>query len=113
MESPSILKRLRLHYETASGAVAGMDDRAILSEVRMVGGGMIIVLVVAMVMTEMYGSTDFETDGDGNYVGPFGDVLTSLESTGTAAMTLLVVGFLVVSASAIMRTFGSGFGGGR
>lgn len=81
------------------------SDRGILSEVRMIGGGLVLVLVITLVLTEVYNAITIDSSS------PFYDVVTSLESTGVAAMTLLVVGFLVIAASAIMRYFGGGFGG--
>jgi len=41
-----------------------------------------------------------------NSTGPFAGVIDSLETTGVAAMTLLVIGLLVISASYIMRYMG-------
>jgi len=82
------------------------DDRAIMGEIRMIGAGLVMMLIVTLVLTEVYNAVDVSS-------GPFSGVVTTLESTGVAALTLLVVGFLVVAASAIMRYFGSGFGGGR
>lgn len=82
------------------------DNRGILSEVRLIGGGLVLMLVVTLVLTEVYAAIDVSS-------GPFANITTSLESTGVAAMSLLVVGFLVIAASAIMRYFGGGFGGGR
>jgi len=78
------------------------DDRGILSEVRMIGGGLVLMLIVSLVLTEVYNAV--------NVTGPF-NITGTLESTGVAALTLLVVGFLVIAASAIMRYFGGGFGG--
>jgi len=83
------------------------DDRGIISEIRLIGGGLIMVLVITLVLTEVYDAVDVSG-------GPFSDVVTTLETTGASALTLLVVGFLVVAATAIMRFFGGGFGmGGR
>jgi hypothetical protein len=86
-------------------------DRGIMNAVRMVGAGLVMTLVVVLVLTEVHAAIPFETDNAGNYTGPFGDVVAALESTGVAALSLLVVGFLVVAAGAIMRFFGTGFGG--
>ncbi len=79
------------------------DNRAILAETRLIGAAMIMILVIALVLTEVFGAIDISS-------GPFADVATSLETTGSAALTLLVVGLLVVAATSIMDTFG---GGGR
>ncbi|PCR89446.1 hypothetical protein [Natrinema ejinorense] len=88
------------------------DDRAILGEVRMIGGSMVTILIIALVLTEVYNAVDF-SQTNGTYDSPFGSVVSDLETTGVAAMSLLVVGLLVVAASAIMRYFGGGFGGNR
>ena len=82
------------------------DDRGILNEVRLIGAGLVMMIIVTLVLTEVYNAVDVSS-------GPFSEVVTTLESTGVAALTLLVVGFLVIAASAIMRFFGTGFGGGR
>jgi hypothetical protein len=80
------------------------DDRGIMAEVRLIGAGLVMMLIITLVLTEVYNAVDVTS-------GPFQEVVTTLESTGVAALTLLVVGFLVVAASAIMRFFGTGFGG--
>lgn len=80
------------------------DDRGIMAEVRLIGAGLVMMLIITLVLTEVYNAVDVSS-------GPFQEVVTTLESTGVAALTLLVVGFLVVAASAIMRFFGTGFGG--
>jgi len=117
MSDESLRDKIERHKSTAEGTVASLadDDRAILGEVRVIAGAMVMLLVITLVLTEVYNAVNFETDTEGNYTGPFGDVVSTLETTGVAALTLLVVGLLVVAASAIMRYFGSGFGmgGGR
>jgi hypothetical protein len=80
------------------------DRRGIMAEVRLLGAGLVMMLIITLVLTEVYNAVDISS-------GPFTEVVTTLESTGVAALTLLVVGFLVVAASAIMRFFGTGFGG--
>jgi len=85
------------------------DDRGIMSEIRLVGGGLILTLIVTLVLSEVYNAIDL---GGPNETSPF-NITPTLESTGVAALTLLVVGFLVIAASAIMRYFGGGFGSGR
>jgi len=75
-----------------------------MAEVRLIGAGLVMMLIITLVLTEVYNAVDISS-------GPFQEVVTTLESTGVAALTLLVVGFLVVAASAIMRFFGTGFGG--
>ena len=80
----------------------------------MVGAALVTILIIALVLNEVYNAVEFETDADGNYTGPFGSVVSDLETTGVAALSLLIVGLIIVAASAIMRVFGtSGMGGGR
>ncbi|WP_121744896.1 hypothetical protein [Natronorubrum halophilum] len=84
-----------------------MDNRGIMPEVRMIGGAMVTILIIALVLTEIYNAVSI------NNTSAFYSLVEDLETTGVAAMSLLVVGLLVVAASAIMRYFGGGFGGGR
>lgn len=109
-----LLDQLRAAWQARTAFAS--DDRGIMSEVRMVGGGLVLMIIVVLTVTEVHGAINWETNSSANnssYVGPFADVLNATESTGVAALTLLVVGFLVVAAAAIMRYFGGGFGGGR
>ena len=94
----------------ADGPSLANDNRAVMGEVRMIGGALVSILIVALVLTEVYNAVEFETDADGNYTGPFGDIVAQAETTGVAAITLLVVGLLVLAASVIMRFMGGGFG---
>jgi len=103
----SILDRLQHKHHQAS-LVA--DQRGIMSEIRTVGGALVAVVIVALVLTEVFDAVDFETDEDGNYTGPFGGIVESAETTGVAAITLLIVGLLVLAASVIMRFMGGSFG---
>jgi len=88
---------------TEHASQLNQDRRGIMNEVRMIGGGLVLTLIVTLVLTEVYNAIDVSS-------GPFSSVVTSLETTGVAALSLLVVGFLVIAASAIMRYFGGGFG---
>ena len=96
----SLRERVRDHASELN-----QDRRGIMSEVRMIGGGLVLTLIVTLVLTEVYDAINIEE------TSAFYDVVSSLETTGVAALTLLVVGFLVIAASAIMRYFGGGFGG--
>lgn len=111
----SLRERLQTAYKNGAAALdqpdPGERDRGILNSIRMVAGGLIMVLVVTLVLTEVYNAVDFQTGPNGSYTGPFGPVVSTLEGTGVAALTLLVVGFLVIAAGAIMQYFGTGFGG--
>ena len=102
------------YADTGNDAIQALADRRgwsqarIMGTVRMIGGGMIGIAVLALVLTEVFSLEQFSTDADGNYDGPFGSVLDSLTSTGPAALGLLVIGFLVAAANRIMGMFGGG-----
>ena len=72
--------------------------------VQMIGGAVIGIAVIVIVVNEV-----LTTNAVNNSSGPFGGVIDSLETTGVAAMTLLVVGLLVAAASKLMSFFGGGF----
>ncbi|CAI49737.1 uncharacterized protein NP_7016A (plasmid) [Natronomonas pharaonis DSM 2160] len=95
--------------EHASDAT-GVSEARIMGTVRVIGGAMIGIAVLALVLTEVFSLEQFAQDADGNYEGPFGGVLDSLTSTGPAALGLLVIGLLVAAANRVMGFFGgSGF----
>ena len=102
------------YADTGNAAVQELADRRgwsqarIMGTVRMIGGAMIGIAVLALVLTEVFELDQFSTDTDGNYEGPFGGVLDSLTSTGPAALGLLVIGLLVAAANRIMGFFGGG-----
>jgi len=75
-----------------------------MNEVRMIGGALVAVVIVALVLTEVYNAVSIPE------TSPFHGIVDAAESTGVAAITLLVVGLLVLSAGVIMRFMGSGFG---
>ena len=74
-----------------------------MQQVRLIAGAMIGISVLVIVLNEV-----FSLDSIANSSGPFSDVVNSLESTGGAALGLLVIGLLVVAANAIMGFFGRG-----
>jgi len=80
-----------------------VQDRAIMSEVRMIGGALVAVVIIALVLTEVYSAVEIDTES------PFHGIVEAAESTGVAAISLLVVGLLVLAASVIMRFMGGGF----
>jgi len=80
------------------------NQRAVMQEVRMIGGALVAVVIVALVLTEVYSAVEIDNSS------PFYGIVEAAESTGVAAITLLVVGLLVLSAGVIMRFMGSGFG---
>lgn len=81
------------------GAERIQDRMGIMGEVRLIGGALVTILIIAYILFEVSESVDV---GD----GPFSGIETDLESTGVAAISLLVVALLVVAASAIMRIMG-------
>lgn len=74
------------------------SEMGVMDAVKMVGGAVIGIAVVTLVVNEV-----LTVDSINNSTGPFSGVIDSLETTGVAAMTLLVIGLLVVAASFIMR----------
>ena len=82
---------------------AEMVTANIMQQVRLIAGAMIGISVLVIVLNEV-----FSLDSIANSSGPFSDVVNSLESTGGAALGLLVIGLLVVAANAIMGFFGRG-----
>lgn len=74
----------------------------IVQEVRLVGGAMITILLIAVVLNEVFASVDVGS-------GPFSSIGNDLETTGVAAMGLLIVGLIIVAANAILSRFGGGF----
>ena len=101
--------RLGADAVTELGDRTGMSNAQIMGTVRLIGGAMIGIAVLALVLTEIFQLEQFSTDADGNYDGPFGNVLDALTSTGPAALGLLVIGLLVAAASRVMGFFGGGF----
>ena len=81
----------------------GLSHAAIMGTVRVIGGAMIGIAILALVLTEVFTLDAMDVDG-----GPFEGVLDSLESTGAAALGLLVIGLLVAAANRVMGFFGSG-----
>ena len=74
-----------------------------MNEIRMIGGALVMVVIIALVLTEVYEAVDV---GE----GPFAGIVDQAETIGVAAITLLIVGLLVLAASVIMRFMGGGFG---
>jgi len=99
--------------DTGASAVDSIQDRTgwsharIMGTVRMIGGAMIGIAILALVLTEVFTLEQF-SETNGSYDGPFGGVLNSLTSTGPAALGLLVIGLLVAAANRVMSFFGGG-----
>lgn len=73
----------------------------IMGAVRLIGGALIGISVLVVVLSEV-----FSLDQIQNANGSFGGIIDSLESTGVAALSLLVIGLLVVAANRVMGFFG-------
>jgi len=80
-----------------------MATASIMAQVRLIAGAMIGISVLVIVLNEV-----FSLQSISNSTGPFSGVIDSLQSTGGAALGLLVVGLLVVAANAVMGFFGRG-----
>ena len=101
----SLRDRLRQKRDSAKlFAEDRREDRAVMNEVRMIGGALVAIVIIALVLTEVYNAVEIED------TSPFYEIVESAESTGVAAITLLIVGLLVLAASVIMRFMGGGFG---
>ena len=81
----------------------GLSQAAIMGTVRLIGGAMIGIAILALVLTEV-----FTLEAMNITDGPFEGVLDSLEGTGAAALGLLVIGLLVAAANQVMGFFGGG-----
>jgi hypothetical protein len=79
------------------------DSNSIVRTVRLVGGAMITILLVTVVLNEVFDAVNVSS-------GAFSGIAEDLQSTGVAAISLLVVGLIVVSANRIMGIFGGGGG---
>jgi hypothetical protein len=79
-------------------------DMGIMGTVRLVGAAVVGISVTVLVVNEVLTIGAIQ-----NSSGPFAPVIDSIGSTGVAAMSLLVVGLLVLAASRIMGFMGSGF----
>lgn len=82
---------------------AGFSHAAIMNTVRVIGGGMIGLAVLVVVLNEVFSLNSVNSSS-----GPFSSVIDSLETTGAAALGLIVIGFLVLGANRVMGFFGSG-----
>jgi len=79
------------------------SQASIMQQVRLIAGAMIGISVLVIVLNEVFSLNQIS-----NSSGPFSGVIDSLESTGGAALGLLVVGLLIVAANAVMSFFGRG-----
>lgn len=92
--------------KTGGHAVNRLNEKTsvdMMQAVRLIGGSMIGIAILVVVLNEV-----FAIDSIANTNGSFSGVIDSLESTGGAALGLLVIGLLVVGANRIMSFFGGG-----
>lgn len=87
-------------FEAARGSARARMDQMGGSTVEMIGGGIITVVVVAIVLNQL-----FTLNIVNSTTGPFSNVLQSTEDIGGAALTLVVVGFLAAGAAVTLSMF--------
>ena len=81
-----------------------LDDMVqadLMQTVRLLGGAMIGLAIITAVLTEVFTLSALDISS-----GPFSGIIGSIESTGAAALGLLVIGLLVIAANAVMQFFG-------
>lgn len=69
-----------------------------------IAGGVMAIAIVAIVLNEL-----FTLDLVSNTSGPFSGLISSVENVGTAALTLVVLGFLAAAGGAVLTMFRGGF----
>lgn len=72
--------------------------------VERIAGGVMTIAVVAIVLNEL-----FTLSIVSNQSGPFSGLIDQVENVGTAALTLVVLGFLAAAATVVLRMFRGGF----
>jgi len=82
-------------------ATEGLAEASIMRVVRLIGGAMIGIAVLTVVLNQI-----FELDSIANSTGPFSGITDSLTTIGVSALSLLVIGLLVVAANRVMGFFG-------
>jgi hypothetical protein len=86
------------HYQVGKNfwQSGGMTER--------IAGGVMAIAIVAIVLNEL-----FTLDLVSNTSGPFSGLINSVENVGTAALTLVVLGFLAAAGGAVLTMFRGGF----
>jgi hypothetical protein len=79
------------------------EKLGVVQEARVLGGAVITVTLVLIVLNVIMG-----LDIVANATGPYADVMTDVTSISGAAFSVLVVGFIVVAANAVLNYFGRG-----
>jgi hypothetical protein len=94
--------------EAGAEAVEWLEDATpdrldMMGTVRVLGGAMIGIAILVVVLNEVFSLNQIS-----NSSGPFSSVIESLQTTGGAALGLLVIGLLVMGANRVMGFFGGG-----
>ena len=95
--------------QTGAEAVNELSNRTgfasanIMRVVRVMGSAMIGIAILVVVLNEVF-ALDSISDTNGSFSG----IVDSLETTGAAALGLLVIGLLVLAANRVMGFFGNG-----
>jgi uncharacterized membrane protein len=97
-EGHAAVSELEARLQETTGVSLNM-----MGVVRAIGGAMIGLAILVVVLNEV-----FSLETINGSTGAFSGVITSLETTGSAALGLLVIGLLVVAANRIMGFFGGG-----
>lgn len=69
-----------------------------------IAGGVMAIAIVAIVLNEL-----FSLSLVSNSSGPFAGLISQVENVGTAALTLVVLGFLAAAGGAVLTMFRGGF----
>lgn len=83
----------------------GYSEADMMGAVRAIGGALIGIAVLVVVLAEVF---SLDAIANMNSSDPFGGIIESLQSTGAAALGLLVIGLLVLAANRVMGFFGGG-----
>jgi hypothetical protein len=97
-----------LAFQEATEEKAGLMEKAasklgVVQEARVLGGAVITVTLVLIVLNVIMGLDIVQ-----NATGPYADIMTDVTSISGAAFSVLVVGFIVVAANAVLNYFGRG-----
>jgi hypothetical protein len=93
--------------QDATNRLDEQTNLPISNMVRMIGGAVILIAIIVVVVNAV-----LTTGAVANSTGPFTPVIDDLETTGVAAMGLLIVGLLVAAGMWIMSIMDMGRGGG-
>lgn len=89
-------------FDTGSSRIASWWQQGGMTE--RIAGGVMAIAIVAIVLNEL-----FTLSLVNNTTGPFSGLINSVENVGTAALTLVVLGFLAAAGGAVLTMFRGGF----